>query len=240
MQQFMMKSCEVAGVKIECGKLFQRIPTDSGMCCAFNAESALKASAYSDLVEEMRIKSSPDNEEKIIDNAKVGEKKGLQILVDQHSDHTSYGTVFSNFNGFKVFIGEPAEFPVPRERSIKIQPGLEHFIELSGYTVKTDSNVKSELPEKRKCYFKDESTLDFYSTYTFSSCKFECKLKHTSAVVGCTPWYLPHHNNTPACDPWKAAQFNTMMESDQENCTHCLADCDTTIHSVSQSSAPFR
>ena len=214
------------------------------MCCAFNSESALKATAYSELVAEMKKKSSPDNEEKIVQNAKLGEKNGLKILVDQHSDHTSYGTVFSDFNGLKVFIGEPAEFPVLRERSIKIQPGLEHFIELSGYTINTDNEVKNEPPEKRHCYFKDESKLDFYSTYTFSSCKFECKLKLSSAAVGCTPWYLPqepHGLNSSACDPWQARQFTSMMESDQDTqCTHCLADCNTTIHEASLSSAPFR
>ena len=73
-EQFMMKSCEVAGVKIDCGKLFQRVPTDSGMCCALNSKKALRDSEYSKMVEEMQEMdlddNSPANKSKV--DAKVG------------------------------------------------------------------------------------------------------------------------------------------------------------------------
>ena len=54
---------------------------------------------------------------------KLVKKNGLQVLVDQHSDQTSFGTVFNDFNGFKVFIGEPSEFPVPRKKPSKSNLG---------------------------------------------------------------------------------------------------------------------
>ena len=73
------------------------------MCCAFNAESALKKTTYSDLVKTMQGKSSPkkDFKEKVR-KVKTGSKNGLTIWLDQHSDKTSFGTVYDDYNGFKV------------------------------------------------------------------------------------------------------------------------------------------
>ena len=74
----------------------------SGMCCAFNSKSALSQSAYSDLVKEMQ--GSP----KIIEGENVrkirtGLANGLTVWLDQHGDETSMGTVYDNYNGFKVW-----------------------------------------------------------------------------------------------------------------------------------------
>ena len=73
------------------------------MCCAFNAESALKKTVYSELVKTMQHKTSPkkDFKEKVR-KVKTGSKNGLTIWLDQHSDHTSFGTVYDDYNGFKV------------------------------------------------------------------------------------------------------------------------------------------
>ena len=138
-----------------------------------------------------------------------------------------------------VKIGNPSDFPVLRDRSIKIQPGLEHSVKLSGYSVTTEAAARAIAPEKRNCYFPDEASLDFYSTYSFTNCKFECKLKLSLTAIGCTPWYLPQVGG-PMCDPWNASQFNEIMKKDLESCDHCLADCISTIYSTSKSSAPFR
>ena len=43
----------------------------------------------------------------------------------------------------QVFVGQPAEFPVVRERAVTLQPGREHFLEMSGYTVTTDQEAES-------------------------------------------------------------------------------------------------
>ena len=75
----------------------------SGMCCAFNAESALKKTTYSDLVRTMQGKTSPKKDFKEeVRKVKTGSKNGLTIWLDQHSDKTSFGTVYDDYNGFKV------------------------------------------------------------------------------------------------------------------------------------------
>ena len=70
------------------------------MCCAFNSKSALSKSAYSDLVKEMQGNHKGENVRKI----KTGLANGLTVWLDQHGDQTSMGTVYDNYNGFKVCI----------------------------------------------------------------------------------------------------------------------------------------
>ena len=60
-----------------------------------------------------------------------GEKSGLRLILDLHSNKVSFGTLDKDYDAFKVFIGQPEEFPLLRQRSIKVQPGLEHFVELN-------------------------------------------------------------------------------------------------------------
>ena len=71
------------------------------MCCSFNSKSALSKSAYSDLVKEMQ--GSPNNiEDEDVRKIRTGLANGLTVWLDQHGDETSLGTVYDNYNGFKV------------------------------------------------------------------------------------------------------------------------------------------
>ena len=121
----MLVSCEVAGQKTNCSNLFTRVPTDSGMCCAINWKNALRTSEYKRLVESMQ--NSTANSTVL---SQSGEKSGLRLILDLHSNRVSFGTLNQDFNAFKVFIGQPEEFPVVKQRSLKLQPGHEHFVEL--------------------------------------------------------------------------------------------------------------
>ena len=44
---------------------------------------------------------------------------------------------------------------------------------------------------KRKCYFREERTLDYYTNYTRSNCLLECSFKFIKSVCGCVPYYFP-------------------------------------------------
>ena len=131
MTDHMLVSCEVAGKKIDCSSLFTRVPTDSGMCCALNWKNALRTSEYRSLVDSMQASTSSDT---VV--SKSGEKSGLRLVLDLHSNRVSFGTLNQDFNAFKVFIGQPAEFPVIKKRSLKLQPGREHFVELKAQVCK--------------------------------------------------------------------------------------------------------
>ena len=130
MKDHMLVSCEVAGKKEKCTNFFTRVPTDSGMCCALNWENALKTSDYKGLVESMQGNITAGKMQ-----AQSGEKSGLRLILDLHSNNVSFGTLDKDYDAFKVFIGQPDEFPLLRQRSLKLQPGLEHFVELNAQVI---------------------------------------------------------------------------------------------------------
>ena len=55
------------------------------------------------------------------------------------------------FDGWKVHIHEPYEFPEVARKGIIIGTGQEVSIHLSAETTEADSNVKEMAPSRRKC-----------------------------------------------------------------------------------------
>ena len=184
--EHMITDCEVAGQRVQCSKLFTRMPTDSGMCCTLNARESLRQSEYRTLVNEMQQTTAS---KKI--KSKVGRQNGLKLKMDLHSNLVSFGTQDQDYNSFSLFLGQPAEFPVLKQRSLELQPGHEHFLDLSATVVSTTKEVRDIAPLDRNCYFGDESQLTFYQEYTFTNCKFECALLRLEKELLCIPWYLP-------------------------------------------------
>lgn len=106
-------------MKVNCSEIFKRIPTDSGMCCALNSGEALRASEYRDLVRDMQGDTLDVKEVK----SQVGKMNGLRLALDLHSNSISFGSLDQDFNAFSLFIGQRAEFPVLKEKSLQLQPG---------------------------------------------------------------------------------------------------------------------
>ena len=61
---------------------------------------------------QMEESEARQGEEEGTRKATFGSKQGLQVIVDQHSNLDSVGTIFGNDNGFKVYIGQPTSFPM--------------------------------------------------------------------------------------------------------------------------------
>ena len=121
-----------------------------------------------------------------------GINNGLRIILDLHSNQVSFGTLETEFSAFSVFLGRPDDFPMMKRKSLKIQPGQEHFIEISG-TRMIAKDIKTLSPETRLCYFPDEGYPypSLYSRYTKDNCYLECHMREAEKAVGCVPWYLP-------------------------------------------------
>ena len=189
--EHLLLSCQLAGSEVNCSDLFTKVPTDTGMCCALNNLDSLRNSKYKEMVKELQgntpLKKQSD--------ARVGQRNGLRLTLDLHSNTVSFGTLDQEYEGFSVFIGHPAEFPMMKEKSIKVEPGREHFIDLSA-TVVSASDIKAIAPEDRHCFFQDESDLDFYKRYTFSNCRLECAIETLEKIFECVPWHLPRVRNT--------------------------------------------
>ena len=81
----------------------------------------------------------------------MGRKNGLRLTLDLHSNTVSFGTLDEDYDAFKVFIGQPAEFPMMKEKGIQLEPGMEHFVELSARVVST-KDIHDIDPEARECF----------------------------------------------------------------------------------------
>ena len=95
MTDHLLVSCEVAGRKTNCSRLFTRVPTDSGMCCALNWRNALKTSEYRTLVESMQ--GSVASQTML---SQSGGDSGLRLVLDLHSNRVSFGTLDQDYNAF--------------------------------------------------------------------------------------------------------------------------------------------
>ena len=199
-----------------------------------NFENSLNESEYSKLVEEMQDGHNVDRVK-----TKVGRKRGLRLTLDLHSNNVGFGTLNKDFNAFNVFIGVPEEFPVLRERGLKLQPGREHFLELSAQVV-SSSGITEVLPQDRNCYFQNEGNLAFYKTYTFSNCILECHIKIAEYYIRCIPWYLPHGKDSLTCDPWTGRHFLKKLGNLTSDECDCLPNCQETVYAVTPFSAAFR
>merc|ERR1711994_1095498 len=87
-----------------------------------------------------------------------GIRNGLKLTLDLHSNTVSLGTLDEQHNTFKMFIGEPAQFPMMRDKSLHEEPGREHFVDLSAKVVATN-DIRHISPEARGCLFTDEGDL---------------------------------------------------------------------------------
>ena len=70
---------------------------------------------YACMIRRLQLEESEarqGKEEEGARKATFGSKQGLQVIVDQHSNLDSVGTIFGNDNGFKVYIGQPTSFPM--------------------------------------------------------------------------------------------------------------------------------
>ena len=248
--EHMLLSCQLAGSNVNCSELFRRVPTDIGMCCALNSADSLRESSYKKLIKTMQ----GDARTRLVES-KEGLRNGLRLTLDLHSNTVSFGTLEQEYDAFKVFIGQPAEFPMMKEKGIRLEPGREHFIDLSASVVST-SGIEGIHPEARECFFSNEGDLDFYNNYTFTNCKLECAIKRANRKYNCVPWHLPKVRNSliiksplsslqgdgddwKTCDPWTAKNFTDEMENFSD-CPHCRADCELTTFSTSITSTPFR
>ena len=142
-----------------------------------------------------------------------------------------------------------------RSRSVKLEPGREHFIDLSASIVSSTEEIREITAEARNCLYTDESDLDFYESYTYTNCKFECRLKEAEEKIKCTPWYIPkvskaqvskeiylsQGKNSTTCDPWTSREFlKELRQTNDAPCDHCLSDCNHVTYFSKVTSAGFR
>ena len=262
-----IKRCQWKGEQISCASLFSMRPTDRGMCCTFNSgkvDSIFREGKYTAQIQKLEEQDKEhafekrDVPEEYRENNEPiphpGQDKGLRLVLDAHSDLVSPGSVADRFRGFVVLIDGINDYPLSSRRSFLLKPGYESMVQISASQVYGTSGVKKYIKSNRRgCYFPDEHQLKMYKEYSQDNCILECSLEYarnkiaskndTNSTEGCTPWFYPapekHVYNW--CDPWEMEEFQDYMTKiPDEECSHCLPDCNSTDYDFFVTSSPFR
>ena len=77
---------------------------------------------YACMVKKLQLEES-QAQQVGIRKATNGAKQGLQVILDQHSNLDGVATHFDNDNSFKVFVGQPAAFPMLTSDPLTLSTG---------------------------------------------------------------------------------------------------------------------
>ena len=191
-----IKRCYWKKIPMNCNAIFQKRPTDAGMCCSFNIEKAehvFKESQYTNVIASRQAYDTQNgfvpsqkpywyvkNKEP---TTKQGIKNGLTLVFDSHSDRISSGSVVDSFRGVPVLVDGKEKFPMVQRSGIRARPGMENSISINAFDVNSLDEIRRHTPEKRNCYFPDEYELDLHQKYSQPSCIFECEIKFATKCI---------------------------------------------------------
>ena len=191
-----LKRCYWKNVPISCSAIFQKRPTDRGMCCSFNmkkAETILKGSKYTDAISSTQAKEEANGFENTElpesflsgkePKSEAGQNKGLTLVLDRHSNRISASTVIDDFQGFVTVIDGSDKYPLTSSSSLIARPGYVTNMEIRSVKVQALQEIRDFVPEKRNCYFPDEYSLEMHKLYSQSNCILECKVKYANACM---------------------------------------------------------
>jgi hypothetical protein len=223
-ERAILRSCKWKGVSIPCSAIFTTFPTDRGMCCSFNIEAAnsiFLRGTFTNQLENMQnfdknlsvIKSTLPDAYTSNDEPKTshGRNKGLELMLDAHSNLFAPGSVDTNFDGFMGLISPPSSFPLLLQQGFEIRAGQTNIIALSSTQIEADDSLRNLNPTDRNCHFSDEVTdMKIHRQYSYFNCILECSMFHAldNNNNTCVPWFMPSVNTTiTICDPWATEKF---------------------------------
>ena len=253
-----IKRCYWKGLQISCASVFKMTPTDQGMCCSFNLETAEKLYRPGKYLNAIRLMQNQDmnlsftsKKEKLVKSfmPEPGLTKGLQLVLDAHSDLVSSATISDDFRGFIATVTSPGQFPMTTRNNIVLSSGRISYVGISALSMAANEDIRLVPPEQRKCFFPEELPLKYYNFYSQTNCYLECSLEYTSAMLNgpkfnytnCVPWFYPATEDVRACDPATERDFQKILGTvPYTECKKCLPDCRQTNYDLRVTSAPFQ
>ena len=219
-----IKRCYWKDKLVSCNAIFQKRPTDQGICCSFNmqkAENVLKPSNYTKAI----LSGQRDEKDFGFENGQkpewylkseeptpeAGRKRGLTLVVDRHSNRLSPASVTDNFYGFVTIVDEKNKYPMASLSSLMARPGFENNIDVSALQLQGKNEIRKYKPNKRNCYFEDEYKLEMHKFYSQSNCLLECRVNFARLCMSTCMKYgqqcncqniTVHQKRSGNCIPW--------------------------------------
>ncbi|CAH1408268.1 unnamed protein product [Nezara viridula] len=249
-------------VSENCSDIFTKIVTDEGICYTFNMldkkdlfRDDVKTYSESD---NLRVQGwsqdegyTPEALLKTYPNRALfsGTAGGIFIVLKADRNDADYfckGPV----QGFKMLLHNPAEFPMVRERYLRVPLGQEVIAMIQPSIMTTSKSLRSYSPEQRHCYFPSERYLTFFKIYNQANCELECLTNYTLKACDCVALHMPRKGDTKICGPGKKRcmveaahnlRLSRIVSEDKYDLTkcNCLPACTSTIYSAESSQAEF-
>lgn len=257
-----IKNCNWKHISIPCASIFTMVPTDLGLCCAFNTDDADDIYAESLFSKTILALQADDRNVSFessqlpywyVNNkepwSKAGITMGLEVTLDAHTDLLDAYSIDSSFDSFQALIQHKGDFPLVSRGGFRLLRGFHNLVALSGTIISADDSLRVIGPENRQCLYPDENNLKLFKVYSQSNCIFECLLTaaQSKAIESlnlsqpCYLWYYPFSTDTTElCDPWTSNYIESIWNKSNETCEHCLPDCNTFTYKYSLSHEPLR
>ncbi|XP_055590908.1 pickpocket protein 28-like [Uranotaenia lowii] len=234
-----------------------RILTDDGICYNFNLldfKELFRKEQLSDAYRFMEWNNpkSEWNREEGYDSDRLesyprrisgsGTKFNLYLLLQRNRTDEA-AMCQGTRNGFKVAFHLADELPVVHEQfnrvslnqivSLAITPQLSH----------STPKLKEFSSRQRRCFYNSERYLRFFRVYNLNNCLIECLVNATFKRCGCSPFFLPHGPEMPACNFSQQGCYKRVAEgayTSQESTRscRCVPACAGVDYKVEQNQVP--
>ena len=73
---------------------------------------------------------------------------------------------------------------------ILLRPGQHNYVAMTALGVDADDDIRQIAPEKRNCFFPDESPLEMHKSYSQANCILECSIVYARFTLIAALLYL--------------------------------------------------
>ena len=161
-----LRYCQWKGITIPCSAIFTTVPTDQGLCCAFNMKAAEEIFVESTFRNTLETMQASDKMASFLPNklpaeyTKSGEPKttsgrhkGLVILLDAHSDDLGPGSRDEDFHGFRAIIESSGSFPLIAQEGLSIRCQFHQNFMCSFYVQRFPMRKKTVKSSSFLCFW---------------------------------------------------------------------------------------
>ncbi|XP_014485728.1 PREDICTED: pickpocket protein 28 [Dinoponera quadriceps] len=243
----LLVKCAWLGQLYDCDKIFKKVKSKEGFCCAFNFHHGLKHRYDDDELDQPEVhENSTDfnvtfeyqpGVRRILKAPGSGRDMGLAVALN--IDRYNYKGSVRPYVGASILIHDPIDFPDIGAQIASVPPSHVLAISVSGTSIKSMDNMRDLPREKRLCLFDNEIPGEGH--YSFQSCVSDCIAKSYQTQCGCLPFYYPEtHIGVRTCyltdvDCILARRGKSLSGEDRaskKTCKGCLPQCSDIMYSI--------
>ncbi|KAL1502784.1 hypothetical protein ABEB36_007881 [Hypothenemus hampei] len=206
-------TCRWRNQYFDCRELFDIILTDDGACFSFNLLSPKRIykdnNYFFDRINSEGSSNWSLNRGYSQDIGRgtyprnvsfSGATNGLDVDLYVNNDFNDpFCRPFWTLQGFKVILHTPSSVPRLSQEHLYLPISKLLIGAIKPIVINTSEKVKNFSPEKRNCYFENESPLKYFRNYTQNNCELDCLARYTLYWCDCVAFYMPMDNITAIC-----------------------------------------